>query len=243
MINLKSIRTQMIIFLSALASYLSVRDRDAAFLFSVIIAVVFCAGTESVIEYIRNKKFSLTDSSIISGLIIGYVLSSDNAWRVIALASVFAIASKKLIRINGKHLFNPAATGIFLVTILFGATTQWRATYMWHILIPAGMYFTYKTKKTEIILSYGLVAFGLFGIQAILQKASLLSIFGYLSYFYIFVMVIEPKTTPLRPRAKYIFGACLSGLVFVLNNIGVRFDAELCSLLVMNAFVPFLNRF
>lgn len=242
MINLKSVKNQLIIFLSGFALYLSFKNKDAAFLFATFMAVIFAVGFESAILFFKNRKLSITDSSIISGLIIGYVLSTRNSPWVFLLTCGLAICSKYLIRINKKHLFNPAAFGIFLASILFGASLQWKGTYLWHILLPFGLYFVYKINKLEVIIGYGLTAVGLFGIQAILQKVSLFNIFGYLSYFYIFIMLIEPKTTPIRPLGKLIFGIGAAILIFILTEMGVKFDAELCALLVFNLSVPLLNK-
>ncbi|MFH0912957.1 MAG: RnfABCDGE type electron transport complex subunit D, partial [Candidatus Omnitrophota bacterium] len=211
-------------------------------MFTTFIAVISALGTESAILFLKNKKFSITASSIISGLIIGYVLSSDSPWWIFILASLLAISSKHLIRIGKRHLFNPAALGIFLSIILFGASGQWKGTYLWHILVPAGLYFIFKINKSEVIIGYGLAALGLFAIQAVIQKTPLLNIFGYLSYFYIFIMLIEPRTTPVKLAGKLIFGAGAAVLIFILTEAGVRFDAELCTLLVLNAFVPLLNK-
>jgi Na+-translocating ferredoxin:NAD+ oxidoreductase RnfD subunit len=242
MVNLKSIKTQLIIFLSAFALYLSFKDNDAIFLLTTLIAVISAIGVESVMLLLKSKKLAITDSSIISGLIIGYVLSSDNPWWIFLLASFLAISSKHLIHFNRKHLFNPAAFGIFLTIVLFGASTQWRGTYMWYILLPFGLYFISKIQKLEVIIGYGLAGLGLFGIQAVAQKTPLLNIFGYLNYFYIFIMMIEPKTTPIKKRGKFIFGVSVAVLIFILTEFGVRFDAELCALLLSNLAVPLLNK-
>ncbi len=242
MINLKSIKNQVIIFLCSFAIYLSFKNKDAVFLFTTFIAVISAIGIESVILFLKNKKLIITDSSIISGLIIGYVLSSDNPWWILFLASLLAICSKHFLRIGKKHLFNPAALGIFLIVIMFGASVQWKGTYLWHILIPFGLYFIFKVRKLEVVIGYGLTALGLFAVQAAIQKVSLLNIFGYLSYFYIFIMLIEPKTTPIRPLGKLIFGVGAAILIFILTEAGVRFDAELSALLVLNVFVPLLNK-
>ncbi len=242
MINLKSIKTQLIIFLVAFAIFLSVRDKYIAFLLNAFIAVISVVGFESFILYLKDKKIALTESSIITGLIIGYVLSNGQPWWLFSLASLFAIGSKHLIRIDNKHLFNPAAFGIFLTIILFGATTQWRGTYIWYILLPLGMYFINKIKRRELLLSYGLTALILFGIQAILQKVPLSNIFGYFNYFFIFVMLIEPRTTPIKPLGKTLFGISAATLIFILTQLGVKFDAELCSLLILNISVPLLNK-
>lgn len=241
MINLKSIKTQLIIFLCGFALYLSFKDKDAIFLLTTFIAVISAIGVESAILLLKDKKLSITDSSIISGLIIGYVLSCDNPWWMFILASLLAICSKHLIHFNKKHLFNPAAFGIFLAVIFFGAFTQWKGTYLWYILLPFGLYFISKIKKLEVLIGYAITALGLFATQAVMQETPLLNIFGYLSYFFIFIMVIEPKTTPIRPAGKLIFGIGVAVLIFILTQVAVRFDSELCALLVSNLAVPLLN--
>lgn len=221
---------------------MSIKDKDATFLLTTLLAVVSSAGSDSFISYLKNKKFTLSGSSVITGLIIGYVLSSDQLWWIFTLASLLAIASKYLIRLNNKHLFNPAAFGIFTVILFFNATTQWKGTYLWYVLVPFGLYFIAKIKKTQLLLGYILTVLILFGLQAFIQKAPILNIFGYLSYFFIFIMLIEPKTTPIKPLGKIIFGVGVALLIFVLTEMAIRFDAELCALLVFNLSAPLLNK-
>jgi len=237
-----SIKAQLIAFLALLAVSLSLVDKDAAFLFLITLALISAMFTEAVFNYLINRKFTISESSIISALIIAFVLSSDNPWWVIVLTGVLAISSKYLIRINKKHIFNPAAFGIFLSMFLFGATTQWRGTYLWYILVPVGLYLVYKIRKIELLASYAVTAVGLFAIQALVQKTPILNIFGYLSYFYIFIMTIEPKTTSIKLAGKVIFGASLAVLIFIFTEMGANFDPELAALLMLNMFVPLLNK-
>ena len=240
--KLTSIKAQLIIFLVGFAIFLSIRDKELKFLLTMLIAVVVAIGIESLIAYLKNKKFALSESSIISGLIIGYVISSDQPWWIFASVSLLAIASKYLIRRNKKHLFNPAAFGIFSVILLFNASTQWKGTYAWYILIPFGLYFIIKIKKIELLLSYIVTTLLIFVIQAVIQKTPIFNIFGYLSFFYIFIMLIEPTTTPIKPFGKIIFGICAAVLIFILTEAGIKFDAELAALLILNLFVPLLNK-
>jgi Na+-translocating ferredoxin:NAD+ oxidoreductase RnfD subunit len=153
-----------------------------------------------------------------------------------------AVSSKHLIRIRARQIFNPAAFGIFLCIILFGAQTQWKGTFLWYIVVPCGLYFVYRIRKFELLFSYATTALALFALQAMRQKVPLSNIFGYLSYFYIFVMLIEPKTTPIKPIGKIIFGASAAVLIFILTEAAVKFDAELAALLTLNLFVPLLNK-
>lgn len=242
MLNLKSIKTQLIIYLAAFALTLAIKERDFIFLKALAIAALTATLIESLILYLTTKSFKITESSIITGMIIGYVLSSDEAWWKLALAALAAISSKYLILFKKRHIFNPAALGIFLATFILGVHTQWKGTYMWYVLLPFGIYFAQKIKKTEIIVGYAAISLALFGVQAFMQNVSLLSVLGYFSYFYIFIMVIEPKTTPFKAIGKYLFGAGAAALIFILTESGVKFDAELLGLLLMNVAVSLLNK-
>lgn len=239
--KLNSIKTQLIIFLSAFALFICIRDRDTAFLLAICLSVIFASAIEGAFLFLKNKKFSLSESAIISGLIIGFVLSSDQHWWIFFFAALLAIGSKYFIRFNERHIFNPAAFGIFMTIIILGAQTQWSGTYLWIILAPFGIYFSAKIKKIEILCGYFLASVILFGAQALIQKVGFLNIFAYFSYFYIFIMMVEPKTTPFSRLGKYLFGIGVALVIFILTNIGVRFDVELCSLLALNLTVSYLN--
>ena len=73
-------------------------------------------------------------------------------------------------------------------------------------------------------------------------RVNLLNVFGYLSYFFVFIMLIEPKTTPVKFPGKVIFGASVGALIYLLIQANARFDVELFILLVMNLTVFLLNK-
>ncbi|MFA6130441.1 MAG: RnfABCDGE type electron transport complex subunit D [Candidatus Omnitrophota bacterium] len=237
-----SIKTRLIIFLAGFAVFLSIKDRDLFFLFTIAITLLSAIIADLTFSYFKDKRFVVSESSVVSALIIGFVLASDNPWWVISLSAIFAMVSKHLVCFNKKHIFNPAAFGVFLSIIFLGANTQWKGTFLWYILVPAGLYFTYKIRKLELIAGYLITALGLFGIQAAINKVSLINIFGYFSYFYIFIMMIEPKTTPIKPLAKLVFGIAAAILIFIFIQVQFRFDSELAALLILNLFVPLLNK-
>ncbi len=203
----------------------------------------FCgaAAAESLFFFLKKQKFSFPSSSAISALIVGLVIAGDEPWWVIFLSSLAAISSKYLIRFRKKHIFNPAAFGIFFVFILFKANTQWSGTFLWQILVPAGIYFAYQVRKIGLLAGYFAVSFLLFGLQSLVNNSAPSGIFGYFSYFYIFIMLIEPKTTPVKNFAKVFFGAAAACWIFIFVQARAGFDAELAALLLMNLAVPFLN--
>ena len=240
--KISSVKVQLSIFLAVFGLYLSFLSRDFLLLKGIVLALLFTVSTDALISYIKNKKLVITESSLVSGLIIGYVLSSDLEWWVIGLAGVLAIASKHFIRFRERHIFNPAALGIFLTTLSLAVFTQWKAAYTWYIIVPAGVYFTLKIRKFDIVLSYFVVSVILYGIQAMMHGASLINILGYLNYFFIFIMLIEPRTTPFSRTGKILFGAGVASLTFLFYERSVRLEVELAALLCFNILNMFLNK-
>lgn len=239
--NLQSIKTQLIIFLSVFALVLVVSQKNILLLGAMLLANAAALMTETFYSKIFKHDFVFSESAMITGLIIGFVLRVQEPWWVIVLTSFFAISSKYMIQFKGRHIFNPAAFGILFSLIVFKAQTQWLGTYLWFVLLPVGIYFIYRIRKVFLLVSYMVMALGLFGWQALAQGGNILSIFGYISYFFIFMMMIEPKTTPITLSGKIAFGLLLGGIIFLLTENGVRIDAELLALLVCNALVPGLN--
>jgi len=240
--KLPSIKVQLSLFLGLFAAYLAFIEKDFLFPLAIFIAILFSVVSDTLINYLKNKKITVTESSIVTGLIIGYVLSSQESWLILALASIFAIVSKHVIRFRKSHIFNPAALGIFIVVLLFGAYTEWKTAYSWYILVPLGIYFASRIKRLSLIASFFITSLFLYGPQAFLYNVSLLDIFGYLNYFFIFVMMIEPRTTPVRRRSKILFGMGVAAFIFAFYEFGVSLEVELYALLGANFLGALLER-
>jgi len=230
----KNIKSQLILFLILFSGFFIFKERDFYFLYSLVLSTGSCVLFDTCFKFLKEKKFIITSSSVITGLILGIVLASDQQWWTYFLAALASIGSKNFIRIKGNHLFNPAAFGIVFAILLFGANTQWKGTFIWYILAPIGLYFINKIKKLELLTSYFLVAFVLFFVEALLHKTPILNILWMFNYFFIFIMLIEPKTTPIKRVEKILFGACAAIAIFVFSEIGLPCDVELSALLVLN---------
>jgi len=238
---MKSIKVQLGIFLSLFSAYIVFLEKHAEFLLAICISVISAALVDSAAAYLKKKEFVVTESSIVTGLIVSYVMAGSRAWWIIALASILAISSKHIIRFKARHIFNPAAFGVLAVVFLLGAYTEWKGAYLWYIIIPFGVYFSFKIKKLELVISYFIASFILFGGQAVIQGVNLWEILGYLNYFFIFIMLIEPMTTPATKFGKMIFGSGVGGMVFILYTLGVK-EPELLALACLNLFTPLLNK-
>lgn len=228
-------------FLSLYAIGLAIVYKDARFMLMVANSVTFAMIVDSILVYATKKEWVLTDSSLITGLIVGFVLSSHQPWWVVSLASVFAICSKYLFTWGSRHIFNPAAFGILMVTIFFDGLMEWHGAFLWYIMIPGALYFVLKAKRFEIVMGYCLVYGVLFGVQAIWGSLSFLEIVRSLNYFFILIMLDDPLTSPHSPKGKIILGGAVATLVFILYSTKFQYDAYLSALLLGNLLVPLLN--
>lgn len=110
-----------------------------------LVSVAACVATEFVWFFIANKgvsdkfrnagavcrrwvkQFDLT--SVITGLILALIVSSEVKWYEVLIGGIFAIAIVKMFfGGTGKNLVNPAATGRVIMFLSFATMTVYSAT-------------------------------------------------------------------------------------------------------------------
>ncbi|MBU9889617.1 MAG: hypothetical protein KTQ49_07100, partial [Candidatus Omnitrophica bacterium] len=152
--------------------------------------------------------------------------------------AVLSVGLKHALRFRGRNLLNPAACGIVLAVVFFQGHTEWKGAYEGLLLIPAGLYFAYKIKRTVLVACYFLTALLLFIPQGLAQQTPLTEVLGYFNFFFMFIMMIEPKTTPAPQKLQALFGSGIALFIFLLTDRGFRYEPELFALLTFNAFIP-----
>ena len=115
---LRDARLFQIAFLATLLS-IGVLVRDFALLPQQM-ALAFAAGLATQALWIRALR--IEHRGVLSALItcfgLSILLRADSLW-VHPLAAALAISSKFVLRIHGKHLYNPANLGVILAISLF----------------------------------------------------------------------------------------------------------------------------
>ena len=69
-----SIRAKLIISLAGFAVFLSIKDKDIAFLFTVITTLISVIIADLVFSYFKDKKISISESSVVSALINSFFI-------------------------------------------------------------------------------------------------------------------------------------------------------------------------
>lgn len=210
----------------------------------IIIAVITATVLDLTINYLKNKKIIFPDSAIISGLFIATALSINSIWYIPFSAAVFAIIIKHVIKINNKHIFNPAVSGLFFVMLLFQAKIEWWSGQILWLVIIFGIYLMYKMKNYFLISSYLIIGIGLAIMYNLVnnQNLTLSTIFFSTNFFFMFFMLVEPITAPFRKKAKIIYGTSVAIISFLILIFIPQFESSITTLIIANLFVPLLNK-
>jgi len=174
-------------------------------------------------------------SAMISGTSIIVLLSTDS-WQVAVFCTFFTIASKFLIRANGKHIFNPNNFGIILTIIMFPTLAkitpyQWGldSTSLAFLVAAWGVFVTLSVKRCDIAL------FFYFGHMASMLLFSYTNLFSGNLFLYMisipitlfsFFMITDPRVTPNTFIGRFIFaGVCvfLTDLIYIFTSLSPSF--------------------
>ena len=156
-------------------------------------------------------------------------------------ASVFAIASKYILVIKKKHIFNPAALGVVATGLLLGQPASWwvgTATMAPFVLL-GGILMIRKIQRADLFWSFTLTALVLTAVTSIGANLGMVlsrTILEVPLLFFAFVMLTEPLTTPPTRPKRIAYGA-LVGIMFApaTNIAGFYFSPEL-ALILGNVF-------
>jgi len=231
-----SLKGQLAFFLFIFLCFVSFQERHAVILLNGVFAAGVSVLADAVCGFWRQRKWRFSESALVTGLLIGFILSAQEAWWFAPAAAMIAIFSKQFLRIKGRHIFNPAAFGAMAAVLFLNGNTFWYGAYEWFLVIPAGLYFVSRLKRLPTVAAFYLAAAALYGGQALLHKTSFPDSMIYLNHFFIFVMLIEPKTSPFDKAGMMMFGGFAGVLSFLGGVLNLPYSPELPVLLTMNLF-------
>lgn len=194
-----------------------------------VICVVFTVFFDLVLTYLKSKTFFIPWSALVTGLIIALIISPNALWYQVAVICALAMAGKNFLRINNRHLFNPAALGLFLGGIFFNLNVSWWGVsgVVFLILLLPGYVSFYKMRRFGSILSF-LVFYNLLsGFKILLDPTTI---------FFALVMLPEPMTSPFDLKKQILYGAIVATAALVLSYFPVFPDVLIPALLLGNVF-------
>jgi glycine betaine catabolism B len=216
-----------------------------ALLFSTAFILAVCSATNWVFARVTGVATNV-ESSAITGLILALIISPiggyGDLW-FLFWASVLAIASKYIINIRGKHLFNPAAFGVAVTYLVINQTASWwigNPTMLPFVLL-GGLLVTRKLRRFKLVWSFMAAAVVVTGLGALLTGEALAQSFSTLLlyspfFFFAFVMLTEPLTTPPTNGRRNLYGALVGVLFPPAFHLGAFYTTPEIALLIGNVF-------
>lgn len=221
--------------------------------FGTSLAVQFAAEYflgRKAIPFLQRIKSGIP-SVVISSFGLSLLLKT-NYWWVAVLAASVSILSKYILRINGKHIFNPSALGIVVAVLVTGnawiSPGQWGsgAVIMFAVL-SLGFIVTTRVQKLDVSLAFLGSFAGLMFLRQIIYLGWPMDHFvqsvstGSLLLFSFF-MISDPKTIPNHRIARIVWCIAIAAVAFYLTAFKFINGAPIFMLVLAQPLVPLLDK-
>lgn len=213
-------------------SFLKVLSFNPIGLFlSVVLLVVFCSAANTVFAKIFKVQTNL-ESVYITALILFLIITPVRAFEdvfFLLLAAAISQASKYLLVLNRKHIFNPAAFAVAFTAITLNKGASWWVGNTWMMLFVAiaGVLMVRKIQRTLLLFSFVVTALAMILGASLIKGNDLFSIGQRVLLdtpilFFAVVMLTEPLTSPSGKIRQIIYGGLVgSGFSFITPEIAL----------------------
>ena len=189
-------------------------------------------------------------SAIITCFGLSILLRADNLW-VHPLAAALAISAKFWLRVNGKHLYNPANLGVIAaLSLLPGAWVspgQWGsdlALACW--VVALGALVTRRARRWDVSWMFLACWLGLVLLRVTFLGQNWGVLFHQLQsgalLLFTFFMISDPMTIPNHQRARLLYAALVAAIAFLWQYVLFRPNALIWTLFLATPAVPLLDR-
>ncbi len=166
-------------------------------------------------------------------------------------AAVVAIASKFVVQVGKKHIFNPTNGAIVLMLLVTPAAWlspgQWGSVAFFAFLMAClGGLVAYRALRSDVALAFIVVYAALmFGRSLYLGEPMTIPMRRLESgglLLFTFFMISDPRTTPDHPIARVLFGALVAYVAWYIQFRLFRTNGVIWSLALCSPLVPVLDR-
>lgn len=214
------------------------------------VAIIVCSACVLDMLFARlTKKENLFPlSGLITGLGLSILVNTAHGLFMPLIPVFCAIASKYLITVNGRHIFNPTLFGLVVGILVADGMISPAPAYQWggylamvlFIVTAALSLFVFRIKRNTLILSF-LALYGVnIAIRAWLTRWHVPAetiVLGTISspafYLFTFFMITDPATSPSSKRGQFLMAFFICTLDFYFHL------QEAISSLFRSAFVWF----
>jgi enediyne biosynthesis protein E5 len=185
-------------------------------------------------------------SAAITALSLSLLLRADGPWAH-PLAAIVAVGAKFVVRVRGKHLFNPGNLGVIIALVAFPGTWvsagQWGADFVaagWFVAL--GGLVVHRARRADVTVAF----LGLHATLLALRVAWLGQSAGVWLHqlqsgallLFAFFMISDPKTIPDHVRGRVAHAAVVCALAYLWQFTLYRPNSLLWALFLAAPAVP-----
>ena len=243
-------RVFQIVFLAALLT-VGVLLRDFS-LQPLQMILAFAAGLATQAFWL--KRLGLQQKGFLSAIVtccgLSLLLRSDTLWAH-PLAAILAMSSKFVLRINGKHLYNPANLGVIAAIALLPGTWvsagQWGsdlALAVWFLML--GTIVAQRARRLDVSWVFLSAFLGLVALRVALLGQSWAIWWHQLGngalLLFAFFMISDPMTIPNRSGARIAYALIVAVGAAAWQYLLFKPNALIWALFLLTPLVPALDR-
>src|SRR5512143_430021 len=130
--------------------------------FAIVFTTAFLIGACALVNWVFARVYGVptnNESAYITALVLALIIaplqSYGDLW-FLGWAAVWAMASKYIIAIRGKHLFNPAAFAVALTYFTINQSASWwvGSAPMLPLAVVDGLLVTRKTRRGDLVMAF-----------------------------------------------------------------------------------------
>src|SRR5919202_4223807 len=169
-----------------------------------LLAIVTSILTELILGRIFVGRWPHLASAYITGISVGILIRSPAFWPY-ALCSMISITSKYVLRVRGRHIWNPSNFGICVMLFLAYETVASLSIQWGNYLLPMvviwvlGFVIVWRIRRIHITATYVVSFLALSLLRSWVTghplAAEVAPITGPMYQLFIFFMITDPKTT------------------------------------------------
>lgn len=217
--------------------------------FAIVYSVALLLAVSLIANYIFSKVFEAPtnkESVYITAFILALIITPPHVlgdYFFLCWAAVLSTASKYIVAINKKHIFNPAAIAVATTAVAANQSASWwvGTLSMLPFVIVGGFLIARKLREISIVLIMIGAAFVTIVVLEILNEANPLialqrTVVDSALFFFATIMFTEPLTMPPRYNLRVLY-ALLVGILFAPQiHIGSWYTSPEIALVIGNIY-------
>ncbi len=220
-----------------------------ALIASSALIMAVCIFTNTIFSYIFEAPANV-ESVYISAFILILILTPPSSLDYFSFlplagwAAVWAMASKYILAIRKKHVFNPVAIAVVLTAFGINQSASWWVggnIPMTPWIILGGLLVVRKIRRYDLMISFFIVSIVTIAGSALLKGGDIIitiqkALLHSPLFFFSFVMLTEPLTTPPTKQLQIIYGSLVGFLFAPSLHLGSIYSTPELALVVGNLF-------